>query len=64
VDALTATLPPHERVHQIALLASEFTIASGELSPTQKVRRKVVEKRYREVIEEIYQRRAPQPSAV
>jgi long-chain acyl-CoA synthetase len=64
VDALMAALPPHERVRQIALLASEFTIASGELSPTQKVRRKVVEARYREVIEEIYHRRAPQPSPV
>lgn len=64
VDALMAALPPHERVRQIALLASEFTIASGELSATQKVRRKVVEERYREVIEEIYQRRAPQPYAV
>lgn len=64
VDALMATLPPHERVRQIALLASEFTIASGELSPTQKVRRKVVEDRYRDLIEEIYHRREPQPTAV
>jgi len=57
VERLMAPLPPHERVRQITLLANEFTIASGELSPTQKVRRKVVEERYREVIEEIYQRR-------
>jgi long-chain acyl-CoA synthetase len=57
VERLMAPLPPHERVKQIALLTAEFTIAAGELSPTQKVRRKVVEERYREVIEEIYQRR-------
>ncbi|HEV2424536.1 MAG TPA: long-chain fatty acid--CoA ligase [Terriglobia bacterium] len=60
VERLMAPLPPHERVRQIALLANEFTIASGELSPTQKVRRKIVEERYRDVIEEIYQRRAQQ----
>jgi long-chain acyl-CoA synthetase len=58
VERTMAPLPKHERVRQIALLASEFTIASGELSPTQKVRRKVVEERYHELIEEIYQRRA------
>jgi long-chain acyl-CoA synthetase len=60
VERLMAPLPPHERVRQIALLPNEFTIAAGELSPTQKVRRKVVEERYRDVIEEIYQRRAAQ----
>lgn len=60
VERLMASLPPHERVRQIALLANEFTIASGELSPTQKVRRKVVEQHYRAVIEEIYQRRVSQ----
>lgn len=60
VERLMAPLPPHERVRQIALLANEFSIASGELSPTQKVRRKVVEERYRDLIEEMYQRRASQ----
>lgn len=60
VARLMAPLPPHERVRQIALLANEFTIASGELSPTQKVRRKIVEARYRDVIEEIYERRIQQ----
>jgi long-chain acyl-CoA synthetase len=59
VERLMAPLPPHERVRQITLLSAEFTIAAGELSPTQKVRRRVVEERYREAIEEIYQRRVP-----
>jgi long-chain acyl-CoA synthetase len=59
IEDLMAHLPPHERVRQIALLPNEFTIAAGELSPTQKVRRRVVEERYREIIDEIYERRAP-----
>ncbi len=58
VEALMAPLPPHERVRQIALLPREFSVASGELSPSQKIRRRVVEERYRDVIEEIYQRQA------
>jgi long-chain acyl-CoA synthetase len=58
VEALMAPLPPHERVRQIALLPRELSVASGELSPSQKIRRRVVEERYRDVIEEIYQRHA------
>jgi long-chain acyl-CoA synthetase len=56
VDELCHWLARHEKIKQIALLPKEFTIASGELSPTQKIKRGVVEHRYREVIEEIYQR--------
>ena len=60
VDVLMAQLPQYERIHQIGLLEREFTIEAGELSPTQKVKRHVVEARYRDLIEEIYQRHAPQ----
>lgn len=52
-------LARHEKIKQIALLPHEFSIASGELSPTQKIKRAVVEHRYRDVIEEIYRRPAP-----
>jgi long-chain acyl-CoA synthetase len=58
VEELCRWLARHEKIKQIALLPKEFTIASGELSPTQKVKRSVVEYRYREVIEEIYHRTA------
>lgn len=61
VETLMAPLPPHERVRQIALLPREFTIAAGEVSPSLKIRRRVVEERYQELIEEIYRRRLPQP---
>ena len=63
VETLMAPLPPHERVRQIALLPREFTIDSGELSPTQKIRRRIIEQRYAGVIEEIYSRRALQAQA-
>jgi len=61
VETLMEHLPPHERVRQIALLPREFTIAAGEVSPSLKIRRRVVEERYQELIEEIYRRRLPQP---
>ncbi len=63
VDGTMAGLPQYERIHQIGLLAREFTIEAGELSPTHKVKRHVVAERYRDLIEEIYQRHAPQPQS-
>jgi long-chain acyl-CoA synthetase len=59
VDEACQVLAPFERIRQIALLSREFSIEAGELSPTLKVRRFVVEERYREIIEEIYSRPAP-----
>ena len=54
VDALNRDLSPYERVKRMALLPSEFTVASGELTPTLKVKRRVVEERWRPQIEALY----------
>jgi long-chain acyl-CoA synthetase len=54
VDALNRDLAQFERIKKIAILPTEFSIASGELTPTMKVKRKVVEEKYRERIEELY----------
>jgi len=63
VDEATQSLPPHERIRQIVLLPKEFTIASGELSATLKAKRRVVEEKYQELIEEMFSRKAPQARA-
>ena len=60
VDALNRDLAQFEQVKQIALLPAEFTIAGGELTPTLKVRRRVVETRWQDTIERLY---APQRAA-
>jgi long-chain acyl-CoA synthetase len=54
VDGLNRDLAQYERIKRIALLPAEFTIESGELTPTMKVKRKVIEERWRTQIEEIY----------
>jgi hypothetical protein len=54
VDGLNQELSPHERIKRFALLPREFSIDSGELTPTLKVKRKVVEEKWREVIEALY----------
>jgi long-chain acyl-CoA synthetase len=54
VDALNRELSQFERIKRIALLPAEFTVESGELTPTLKVKRKVVEERWKAKIEELY----------
>jgi long-chain acyl-CoA synthetase len=43
-----------ERVRRFTLLESPFTIENGELTPTQKVRRKAIEERYATLIDGMY----------
>jgi long-chain acyl-CoA synthetase len=54
VDEVTRELAPHEKIKKIALLDREFSVESGELTPTLKVRRKFVEDRHRGVIDSLY----------
>jgi long-chain acyl-CoA synthetase len=54
VDALNRELSQFERIKRIALLPREFTIESGELTPSLKVRRKIVEAKWADLIESLY----------
>ena len=47
-------LADFERVRKFRILRSEFTIESGELTPTMKVRRGRVLENYRDVVSELY----------
>ena len=54
VDALNQELSQFERIKKVRILPREFTIESGELTPTMKVKRKVVEQNWRAAIDDIY----------
>ena len=54
IDGLTPNLAKYEKIKKVALLENEFTIESGELTPTLKVKRRVIDEKYRDVIERIY----------
>ncbi|HEX8072768.1 MAG TPA: long-chain fatty acid--CoA ligase [Pyrinomonadaceae bacterium] len=54
VDAQCADLSKYERVKRVALLERELTIEGGELTPTLKVKRRVIDEKYRDVIERLY----------
>jgi long-chain acyl-CoA synthetase len=55
VDALNATLAPYETIKKFTVLANDFTEAAGEVTPSLKIKRKVVIDRYRAVIDSMYQ---------
>lgn len=44
----------HERPKRVLLTGSQFSVEGGELTPTLKVKRRVIEQRYADRIEEIY----------
>jgi long-chain acyl-CoA synthetase len=54
IDALNRDLSQFERIKRFVLLPAEFSIETGELTPTLKVKRKVVEERWKEEIEKLY----------
>ncbi|HEY8226114.1 MAG TPA: long-chain fatty acid--CoA ligase [Pyrinomonadaceae bacterium] len=54
IAGLTSGLADYERIRRVALLPNEFSIDSGELTPTLKVKRRVIDERYNDVIEDLY----------
>jgi len=54
IAELSKNLSHYEKVKKVALLENELTVDNGELTPTLKVKRRVVDEKYRAVIEKIY----------
>ncbi len=55
VDRLTPDLASYEKPKKVVLLEQELTIEGGELTPTLKVKRRVVDLKYKDMIDKIYQ---------
>jgi long-chain acyl-CoA synthetase len=55
VDKCTAGLAKFEKIKRVALLESELTVEAGELTPTLKPRRRVIEQKYADVIDRLYE---------
>ena len=54
VSVINKTLGTHEQINRIRLVCEEWTPASGELSPTLKLRRNMVAVKYQHLIDDIY----------
>ncbi len=59
VQAVNAKLARYESIKKFVLLPDDFTVDGGELTPTQKVKRKVVSDKYSKEIESMYEGAAP-----
>ena len=55
VEELNAKVASHESIRKFALLPSEFSVESGELTPSLKPRRRVIERKYARVLESFYE---------
>lgn len=47
-------LPQYETIKKFALLPRDFSVENGELTPTMKLRRKVIYEKYKQKIEDMY----------
>lgn len=54
LDQFQKKLANFERVRKFAILEKPFTIEGGELTPSLKVKRKFIEERYKDLIEDMY----------
>jgi len=63
VEAVNHTLASYERIVTWTLLPEEFTLEGGELTPTQKIKRRVIHDKYGEQIESMYANAAPPPKS-
>ena len=54
VEAVNGNLARFEKLKRVMIVADEFTPDNGALTPTMKLKRKVIEERYRKQIDELY----------
>ncbi|HKJ32291.1 MAG TPA: AMP-dependent synthetase/ligase [Balneolales bacterium] len=54
LKSFSKKLASHERIRRYRLLNTEFSVESGELTPTLKVKRRVIESKYKDLINSIY----------
>jgi long-chain acyl-CoA synthetase len=59
VEDLNKKLAHFETIKKILVVPDEFTVATGEITPTLKLKRRVIEAKYKQQIEEIYQEPHP-----
>jgi long-chain acyl-CoA synthetase len=54
IDRLNQGLAPFERIKKFALLGKDLSQESGELTPTLKVRRRIIAQKYADLIQRLY----------
>jgi len=55
VDRITPNLASYEKIKKVILMSRDFEIEKGEMTPSLKIKRNVVEDKYRSEIDALYQ---------
>lgn len=53
-DRATPSLASYEKIKKITLLDRDFEIEKGEITPTLKVKRNIIEEKYKDIIDAMY----------
>ncbi len=56
VEKVSTKLPNQEKIRDLRVVLGDFSMESGLLTPTLKIRRRAVEKQFAHVVEEMYER--------
>jgi long-chain acyl-CoA synthetase len=54
IDKATPALASYEKIKKIAVLDHDFELEAGEITPTLKIRRNIVERKYKDIIDSLY----------
>jgi len=63
IEDVNKKLAHFETIKKILVVPDEFTVATGEITPTLKLKRRVIETRYKQQIDELYQEPHPVETA-
>jgi long-chain acyl-CoA synthetase len=55
IDRFNQNLDRQEKIRRIALLPRDFTIEEDEITPSLKVKRKIIDKKYKDLIDKLYE---------
>jgi long-chain acyl-CoA synthetase len=55
IRSFSKELASHEKIRDFRLLPNEFSVETGELTPTLKVKRRIIEEKYGDLIEDIFE---------
>jgi long-chain acyl-CoA synthetase len=54
IEKINKRLSPPERINRFRLVPDEWSPATGELSPTLKLRREFISNKYRKLLDQVY----------
>ena len=55
LEDINSHFPPYKTIKYFTIVPREFSIEGGELTPTLKMKRKVIYEKYRELVDELYE---------